>query len=245
MMKRSIVFKSLAVLNFCFISSHAFANAQYFANEQGIVVKMVPSPVKGRFAVEISGTRSELDERPLELIVDKSDPKEFMYIRKVMGKSKFVLTQRSNGPLQVIVPGGKNQFLSFRPKESGSVNAESIINRVYFRPAAADAKVSLKSAIAQVNSECGATIVGESKLSAGSQDEKDVEGFCSEALRGVSELCLDALGKSSIKSGLKSFVCELGSSTGVEFAKGQLKVKFQTNTPSLAEEVSAVLEEKL
>lgn len=231
-----------------FLSSSVIAAPQYFSNKAGIVVKLAPSPVKDRFVAEISGTRSKLDENPLELTLNKSNPRSPLYQYKVLGKAKPVLSPADADGMDVFIPGTDAQRVFFNPKESGQVDVASISDRVYFRRKGPNGRDSetFKQATEDFAKRCGFKLVSIMKSPPKELLEiKDIGAYCANALSGATDLCDDNLGKAALKAGLKSFSCEPGAKSGVSFSSGKLTVGFGVNDASLAADVSALLEEKL
>jgi len=227
----------------------ARGESQYFSNGSGIVLKIAPSHLNNKFVAEISGTRTALDEAPMELSIDTSNRFEHLYFKLVLGKRKLILTQKPGEWMSVLVPGSTPQQVFFDPKRADKVDSKAISNKVYFKrlgKTEGDA-AKLNDAIQDFKQKCGYELSSQIKQGADKSvtSSHDVGAFCADAISGATSLCVDETGKSALKTGLKHFICEPGGKSGVSFSKGGLIVGFQKDPTSLAAEVAALLEEKL
>lgn len=249
MIKSKKIYFILLSVSTCLASSITRGESQYFSNRAGIVLKIAPSHLKNKFIAEISGTRTALDEAPMELSIDTTNRYEHLYFKSVLGKRKLILVQKPGEWMSVQVPGGSPQEVFFDAKNANKVDSQSISNKVYFKRLGKveGDSAKLDDAVQEFKQKCGYEISKQIKEGANKSvtSNYDVGAFCADAISGALSLCVDELGKSALKTGLKSFTCEPGGKSGVSFSKGNLVVGFEKDPTSVAAEVAALLEEKL
>jgi hypothetical protein len=219
-------------------------------SESEVTVISRTNLLPGKFLVEISGTRTSLDESPMELSVDTSDPKEHMYFKPVLSKRKFVLSQRPGEWMRILVSGAMPQEVTFNDKNAAKVDASALAAKVYFKREGkpSDDSAKLDEALQTFKQKCGYSLSGQIKRAESNKtlfQKKNVGNFCVDALSGAISLCSEEMGKSALKTGLKSFTCEPGPKGGASITRGGLVVTFDEDQPSLSDEVAALLEETL
>ena len=239
----SVVFPALV-----FAKGGSSGQAQYFANQKGVVVKMVPSPNKGKVIAEISGTALDVDGRAIELNIDRTQKPDVLFTRNIQGTTKYYLKQSPGSweGLTVVGVEGEMGKVYFVPKMVKSVNGEQLIKQALFlRDANATGPASsFSNAAALFSKQCGYTIKTQIQPVVRSET-KDTDSYCADALSGAAELCQDDLGKKALKSGLSHFSCAMGGKESVSFKNGRLSLVFTKDSASLKDDVTEILENSL
>ena len=224
------------------------SGTQYFANKKGIVVKMTPSPNKGKVIAEITGTALEIDGRAVELNVDRTQKPDVFFTRNILGKTRYYLSQSPTSweGLKVIGVEGDLGKVYFAPKMVKTVDAKKMVREALFLhdDSGAGTTPALPKALEHFKKQCGYSLKTDIPPNAPTET-KDTNGYCADALAGASDLCGDDIGKKALKTGLSQFSCSLGTQESVSLKAGKLSLQFTKDSASLRDSVKELLESSL